>query len=76
VFHLMSACLGMKVGSGGRMACRALAAPNESVCCIDGVARVRVSRKILFEDRQRPERTIGRVARDLTKFVFAQLNLV
>ena len=33
---------------------RALAAPSESVCCIDGVAKARVSRKILFEDRQRP----------------------
>jgi len=33
---------------------RALAAPSESVCCIDDVARARVSRKILFENRQRP----------------------
>jgi len=55
---------------------RALAAPRESLCCIDGVARARVSRKTLFEDRQHPARTISRVARDLTKFVFAQRNLV
>ena len=55
---------------------RALAARSESLCCIDGVARAHVCRKTLFEDRQRPARTIGRVARDLTRFVFAQLNLV
>jgi len=55
---------------------RALAAPSESVGCVDGAARARISRKTLLEDRQCPARTISRRARDLTKFVFAHLNLV
>jgi hypothetical protein len=46
---------------------RALGALSESVCCIDGVVRAPVSRKILFEERQGPTRPISRVARDLTK---------
>jgi hypothetical protein len=55
---------------------RAAATPREGACRVDGVARARVSRMILFEDRQHPARAVSRVARDLAEFAPAQLDLV
>jgi len=53
----------------------AQAAPSESVCRIEGVARAGVSRRFRSKIDSPPARIISRVARDLTQFVFAQPNL-
>ena len=55
---------------------RAPTANGERRGGIDRVPGARVSGDTVLEDRQHSARTRGRVARDLTKFVFAQLNPV
>jgi len=55
---------------------RRAAVTSSKACAASIASRGRLSRKTLFEDRQPPARTISRIAGDLTKFLFAQLNLV